>query len=120
MAAKKVHRAICGPGFHPGLAGQAVWNKGNVVRGMTGKCNYKGGMGKQRAILQLKMAIDPYTPEEKLWFEVIAQAIKDMGLKFPLGSDYFFKRKQPITWICDNLDIDPSIIFRTLKKCEVL
>jgi hypothetical protein len=90
------------------------------MRGLTGKINNLNNDPRSRAILELKLAIKPYTPEQKLWFAVIEQAVWDMGKKIPRGSHYFFKRKQPLAWICDNLNIDPSVIFRVLKKCEVL
>jgi len=91
------------------------------MRGLTGKISHLKMDMKRKAILKLKIAIELITPEQKLWFRVIEQAILDIGhQKRQYRSDYFFKNSGMFTWICEYLNTDPSVIFRVLKTCEVL
>lgn len=93
----------------------------SIVRGLTGKISKLKDDSKRRAILKLKLAIEPYTPEQKLWFRVIEQAIEDLGHKQRRHrSDYFFTNPRALTFICEHLNTDASVIFRTLKSYEVL
>lgn len=91
------------------------------MRGLTGKISNLKDDSKRRAILKLKLAIEPYTPEQKLWFRVIEQAIEDLGHKQRRHrSDYFFKNPNSLKMICEHLNTDISVIFRVLKNCAVL
>lgn len=87
---------------------------------MTGKYKSLQSDIKRKAILKITLVIEPYSPEEKLWFRVIEQAIWDLGLPNHNSSDYFFKKSKSLDRICECLNIDTSIIFRILKSCEVL
>ena len=91
------------------------------MHGMTGKISHLKNDSKRKAILKLKIAIELITPEQKLWFRVIEQAILDIGHRQNrYRSEYFFENPDMLTWICEYLNTDQSVIFRVLKTCEVL
>jgi len=91
------------------------------MRGLTGKISNLKNDNRRRAILKLKLAIELITPEQKLWFRVIEQAILDIGHKQRrYRSDYLFQNPGTLELICDHMDTNVSVIFRTLKSCEIL
>lgn len=79
-----------------------------------------------QAVLLLKSIIEPSMPEQKLWFDVLARAIMDIGRKDHWNSDYFFKNDKrtgkasdALEAICDTLNTSPLFVVRILNKCEI-
>jgi len=79
-----------------------------------------------QSILLLRSIIKPNLPEQKLWFEVLARAVMDIGRKDHWNSDYFFKNDErtgnasdALESICEVLNTAPSFVVKVLGKCEI-
>jgi hypothetical protein len=72
-----------------------------------------------QSILLLKSIIEPDTPERRLWFEVLARAIMDIGRKDYYKSDWLFTQTS-LEPICEALNTYPEVILRILEKHRIL
>jgi len=71
---------------------------------------------KRLACLKLKMTINPDPGEQSLCFAVLERAVKDIGLSNRNNSEHFFAYPIILPEICEDLDIDLSVIYRILKQ----
>jgi len=84
-----------------------------------GKVNLQKTGLKFKAILQLRQAVEPETPEQNLWFAILERAILDLHRKDMFSSNWFFSNPDNLTAISSALGTWPSVILRILTKCEI-
>ncbi len=85
---------------------------------------------KRRAIRRLHIGVSPDTPEEKLWFAVLGQAVLDIGLKDKVhkyrrdywNADSFFRKGglSGLEKLCDFIDSDVDYVLKILYEEKVL